>query len=352
MAVLLLGGTGAIGTYLKDILRDNGVSTTITSRGKRQNEGSISYIQGNAHNLEFLDEVCSTRWDTIVDFMSYKTEEFNQRVNLLLSSTDQYIYISSARVYADVEHPIKETSPRLLDVSSDKAYLASDEYALTKARQEDILKSNGGGNYTIVRPYITYGDYRLQLGVLEKEDWLYRALKGRTVVFSKEMSERITTLTNGYDVAYGISKLIGNKKTFGEIFHITSKTLLKWEDIIDIYANIIKKTTGIDLKIKFVSTEDFLSCRRADLKYQVIYDRLYNRDFDTTKESAFADTDSFVSPYEGLNKCVESFLNTPIFKSINWAKEGRKDKLTREWTPFSEIRRIQDKIKYIINRLF
>ena len=40
-----------------------------------------------------------------------------------------------------------------------------------------------------------------QLGVLEKELWLYRALNGRTIVFSKDIAEKSTTLTYGYDVA-------------------------------------------------------------------------------------------------------------------------------------------------------
>ena len=352
MSVLLLGGTGAIGTHLKDILAKNDVVTTITSRSMRLNNGTISYIQGNAHDIQFLRDICAIHYDVIVDFMSYKTEEFKERVGTLLKATDQYIYISSARVYSDQEHPIKESSPRLLDVSTDKEYLETDEYALTKARQEDILKKYGSNNYTIVRPYITYSDYRLQLGVLEKEDWLYRALKGRTIVFSSEISKHITTLTNGHDVAYGIYKLMGNKNAFGETFHITSKKLLKWEDVFAIYNNAITSLTGKSLKIKLVDNDTFMTCRGADYKYQVLYDRLYNRDFDTTKESLFLDSNVFVSPDEGLSNCVKAFMRIPIFKKINWSYEGRRDKITHEWTPFTEIPRFKDKILYIISRIF
>ena len=270
MNVLLLGGTGAIGKYLQEILDKNNIKVTVTTRSKRSCKSNIHYVTGNAYDTAFLSQMCEEHWDAIVDFMSYKTEVFRSRVNLLLDSTNQYIYISSARVYADVEHPIKESSPRLLDVTTDEEYLKTDEYASTKARQENILKESEKRNYTIIRPYITYGDYRLQLGVLEKEEWLYRALHGRTVLFSKDISERITTLTNGYDVAYGIYKLIGNNAAYGEVFHITSKQHFLWKDVIQMYKEQFKELTGKELNVKFVDLNTFLKCRRKDLKHQVM----------------------------------------------------------------------------------
>lgn len=54
---------------------------------------------------------------------------------------------------------------------------------MAKARQEDILYQSGFSNYTIVRPSVTYNTYRLQLGALEKENWLYRALKVDVLFF-------------------------------------------------------------------------------------------------------------------------------------------------------------------------
>ena len=350
MNVLLLGGTGAIGQYLQKILDKNNIKVMVTTRSKSPCKGNICYVTGNAHNPAFLSQMCEKHWDAIVDFMSYKTEAFRSRVNMLLDSTDQYIYISSARVYSDVEHPIKESSPRLLDVTTDAEYLKTDEYALTKARQENILKESGRRNYTIIRPYITYGDYRLQLGVLEKEEWLYRALHGRTVLFSKDISERITTLTNGYDVAYSIYMLMGNNAAFGEVFHITSKKQLLWKDVIEIYKVQIMRLTGKELNVKFVDMNTFLKCRRNDLKYQVIYDRLYNRDFDTTKESMMVSADSFINPEIGLKNCIINFLTDIKFHNIDWGNEGYKDRIVGEWTSFSEIKHIKQYVKYLIHR--
>ena len=205
--ILLLGGTGAMGTMLTGLLaKDNQVF--ITSRSKREStDPNISYIQGNAKETEFLGGLAKAeQYDAVVDFMVYTTKELNERIDSLLAMTKQYIFISSARVYADEETPITEESPRLLEVCKDEEYLKTDEYALAKAREENILfdrKSKGAGNWTIVRPSLTYGEQRLQLGGLEKEAWLYRALKGRPIVFSKDLTERYYTMTSGLDVAKG-----------------------------------------------------------------------------------------------------------------------------------------------------
>lgn len=347
MKVLILGGTEAIGSYLVNILSENHIDTTVTTRRFHDNISYVTYVCGNAHDNDFLNQLCAQHWDSIIDFMSYKTEEFKKRVDTLLNATSQYVYISSARVYANEEHPIKESSPRLLDVTKDKTFLNTDEYALTKARQENILISHPNKNYTIIRPYISYGDYRLQLGTLEKEEWLYRALHNRTIIFTDEIAKKLTTLTSGYDVAIGIYKLLGKSNAYGETFHITNKRVLKWEDVISIYDNCLYQLTGKRIKIKNVPLNTYFQIRRPELKYQVLYDRLYNRDFITTKEILIQDVEHFIDPSVGLKKCLEHFFQNPRFLSINWQYEAIKDKLTSEFTPLYEIKGIKNKFRYL-----
>lgn len=91
--------------------------------------------------MKFLQPLLQKeKWNAIVDFMIYSTNDFEERYNQLLDSTTQYVYISSARVYAPNDGLITEDSPRILDICKDQDYLATDEYALTKARLENILK--------------------------------------------------------------------------------------------------------------------------------------------------------------------------------------------------------------------
>lgn len=351
--ILLLGGTGVIGSYLVHMLNNKNIETYVTSRSKQNDFGSIHYIHGNAKNHAFLKDICEKKWSAIIDFMSYKTNEFSRRLNILLDSTNQYVFVSSARVYSNEEHPIKESSPRLLDNSDDTVFLTTDEYSLTKARQENLLFKSGKNNYTIIRPCITFGNERLQLGVMEKEEWLYRALQGRTIVFCKDIADRITTMTIGYDISLLFFNIIGKQNAIGEVFHFTSPHHRTWSEIYAIYEETLTLLLKKCPQIKMVSLKDFLHCRSKSLKYQVIYDRVYDRDYNTDKEARYADIYKFTTPEEGIKKCLSNFIqNQYSFKPINWINEGRKDRLTKERASFSEPPRIRDKIRYIIARYF
>lgn len=350
MRVLVLGGTGAMGIHLVEFLGEKQISTIVTTRKNRSPNGTIKYVQLNAQDFSELKPLLEQHWDAIVDFMVYTTKSFQERINSLLSATSQYVFISSARVYADSEVPIKEDSPRLLDVIHDSQYLGTDEYALTKARQENILTDSGKTNWTIIRPYITYSENRLQLGVLEKEDWLYRALKGRTIVFSKEIAEKTTTLTYGYDVARAISTLIGEEKALGEAYHITTSQPIEWRRVLDIYLDCLEEHIGKRPKVILAELSDFMKFHPAS--YQIKYDRLYNRIFNSEKIYRFIPAESFTNTENSIRECIQELLMNTSFLTIDWHKEALKDRYTGERTALNEIGGLSAKAKYMTIRYF
>ena len=131
--VLVLGATGAMGRYLVPELIDLGY--TVTGVGLEEKAPwalDASYVQGNAFDKEFLAGLLKESFDGIVNFMDYGKYAFSDYYKLFLENTEHYIFLSSCRVYDDKEQPIKETSPRLLDVATDKEYLATDDYSLTR----------------------------------------------------------------------------------------------------------------------------------------------------------------------------------------------------------------------------
>lgn len=348
MNVLMLGGTGAMGVHLAELLANEEHSVHVTTRSTRNSQSKINYIEGNAQDDMFLNEVLNQRWDVIVDFMVYTTEIFKSRINSLLAATGQYIYISSARVYANSKTPITEDSPRLLDVCLDKEFLSTDEYSLSKARQENLLFDSELKNWTIIRPYITYSEERLQLGVLEKEAWLYRALQKRPVAFSSDINSKITTLTYGLDVAKAISAIIGKESALGEAFHITSSKQMYWNEILDVYIDVLNSYLGQRPEVALQTLEDFNSWHPA--KYQIEYDRLYDRKFDNSKIDKYIDTSQFVDSATGLKLCLEQFLNTPKFLKIDLRAEAIKDKQLGVRASFWEWPTFKQNVKYLILR--
>lgn len=338
-----------MGLHLVDLLSkysDN--QLIVSSRQKQIGKDNLTYVQGNAHEMTFLSQILKERYDVIVDFMNYHTDEFKGRYQLLLTSCDQYIYLSSSRVYANSGVPITEDSPRLLDVVQDPEYLSTDEYALAKARQENLLRDSDYTNWTIIRPYITYSEKRLQLGVLEKEQWLYRALHGRSIVFSKDIAAHETTLTYGLDVARAMVALIGQEKAKGESFHITSPYSICWSDVLSLYQNALEKKIG--WRPQIIMTEHALNLNYSWGKYQVKYDRLFNRSFDNKKINQFIDVHSFVKPQDGLASCLQHLCDYSSFNAISWRTEGKYDRLTREHASLREMQGYKDKVKYFLFR--
>lgn len=317
MNILILGGTGSIGSALIDLLRGTAWNIYVTSRTRKESSGNITFIQGNGHDEKFIQKCAGWRkWDAIIDFMAYSTQEFAKKIDIFLESTDQYFFLSSSRVYTESEKPIKEDSPRLLDTCNDEEYLKTDEYALAKARQENLLFASRRKNWTIIRPYKTYNSNRLQLGMFEKEDWLYRLMMGKTLVFPSEIAKKRTTLTYAADVAVAIKELVGNQAAYGEAFHITTAESVTWQDVLDEYMKILQNYTGEIYHIKYVNqTEKFYDVWN---RYQIRYDCIFDRRFDNSKIDRVTNNKIYYTQFSvGCKRCLEQFLEFPVWRSVN-----------------------------------
>lgn len=347
MRVLVLGGTGAMGKPLIEMLSERGEEVFITSRRDYESKGNIHYIRGDAHDSYFIQKELSKKYDAIVDFMIYSTEEFRARSKIYLGSTDQYIFLSSARVYADSKDPITEKSPRLLDVCKDIGYLKTDEYALAKARSENILFDSNGDNWTIIRPYITYNVERLQLGAIEKDVWLYRALNSRSVPLPQDVAQHQTTMTYGGDVAQAIDALVGNKRAYGEVFNLTGTQHMKWSDVWEIYSRVLVEYAGI--KLKLYQPDDSSGIWKVmGNEYQVCYDRMFDRIFDNSKLLSICPDLNFVTMEEGLTMCLHNFIEKPTWNSVfGCGAEAYLNKQTGEKMKLSELGGIATKFRYL-----
>lgn len=336
MEVLILGGTGVMGAQLLGILADDpDAQVTVTSRKQRADFGNVHFVLGNARNSSFLDSLLSdARWDVIVDFMNWNLEEFLGCHLSLLDATNHYVFLSSSRVYAKCEGRIAEDSPRLLEMTKDADFLATNRYALRKAREEDLITSSGRGNYTIIRPYVTYGNRRLQLGIYEKEEWLYRVLNDKPLIISEGVLDKTTTMTYGRDVALGIYRIMQTKPLAGAV-HITTRDTMTWMDVLKLYASIIKERTGKDFSI-YTSPELQPIELLFEGGYNTLYDRKWNRLFDNSKAESVCGHIDYLDMRTGLSLCLKEFLQDwvtgggGLFLPINAEYDREMDRLVSD----------------------
>ncbi len=329
----------------------------VTSRQKFDSNENITYLQGNAMEMGFIEPLLKNeKFDVVVDFMLYSVMQFRERYELLLQSCKQYIFFSSARVYATSDMPVMEESPRLLDVTTDMEYLKDEEYSLTKAKEEDILKSSNYQNYVIIRPYKTYNDNRLQLGVFEKEQWFHRAVLGKTVVVPGNIEDLHTSLTSAKDNAKVLHRIIGDMSLNGEVIQIANPERITWGEVIQLYSSCIEKRYGRKLKVFYAKDTSEIEALFNN-KYRIKYDGLVDRVFDDSKiKSLMGEEFSWTPVSVGLIECVNHGIEqyeeetSPIknLRMKNYSIEGLYDKLAGEYISVFAIPGIKNRLKYLI----
>lgn len=349
--ILLLGGTGPIGNQLVRILRKTNSEVVVTSRTKSNIDGNVMFAKGNALETEFLSSLLTLHnWDVIVDFMNYTTLVFQKRYKNLLRNAYQYIFISSARVYANIGlDQLTEESPRLLDNVSDALYRQSDEYALAKAKQENLLFESPFDNWTVIRPYITFDSHRLQLAIFEKEQWLYRVLNNKTLIFPDSIMQQRTTFTYSLDVAVAISILIKLSTGLKEVFNVCSSQDFSWMEIYNIYMSVVHKSLHYHPKTLFL--DDSFLPKICPSVYQYEYDRKFHRRFNSTKIVNTTGVPITTDIVTQLKQSTIEFLNNPSFADLNIKNEAILDALANDpWGPINWHSK-KNLIRYLYHRM-
>ena len=300
--VLVLGATGAMGQYLVPRLASMGYRVdAVALVDPREPVPGVSYLKANVKEPGVLQKLLGNRYDGIVDFMISSSWELPGRLACFLDHTDHYIYLSSYRIYDNKEHPIRESSPRLIDASENIVLRNSDDYSIYKARGENILRSFSRKNWTIIRPAITYSLMRYQLVTLEAPNTVGRARAGKAAVVPEQAKNVQATMSWAGDVARMIAGLLFLDQARGETYTVSTSEHRTWGEIADYYKEIC------NLQSIWVDKEEYISILNSDpysfgARWQLEYDRLFDRIIDNSKIlAATGMTQAELMPlYDGL----------------------------------------------------
>ena len=320
--VLVLGAGGAMGSYLVPYLAEKGCKVDGVALEDLQSDNpNITWIKGNAKDWDFLKKLLAKNYDAIVDFLIYGSAEIPFYLPMMLNSTGHYVFTSSGRIYDNLERPVKETSPRLIDSCKDPLLINSDDYCIYKARGENILTSSGRKNWTITRPATTYSFMRYQLVTLEAHDTVGRAFAGKEVVVPIQAKDKPATLSWGGDAARMIGELLFHEAALGEAFNINSAESRTWGEIADYYKDIC------NLKAVWVDKEDYLAILTPNpynlrFRWQLEYARLFDREVDNSKVLAVTGLkqEDMMPLYDGLKMEID---RTP--RDYEWRNNQRMD---------------------------
>ncbi len=306
--ILILGATGAMGHHLTQKLASEGHYVDAVALDKPESKlPNLKYIQtANAKDPAFVKEITSNHYDAIVDFMVYNTVSFRETFPQYCNAAGQYVYLSSCRVYANEENPIREDSPRLLDVATEREYLFSDDYSLHKARGENALRASKFKNWTIVRPSTTYAGKVWHLLTLNRTHLLPCLKENRPALLFEGAKNIPASLTWGGDVAEMIKRLLFKEEALCNDYNVTSNESLTWEEIAKINEDLF------GLKVEWVDEDTYYRFRDADFDpqkslgtiWQLRYARMFNRVYDTTKmlQATGLKQEDFLTLAQGLER--------------------------------------------------
>ncbi len=299
--VLLIGGGGTLGTYVaKELLTQGHRVDILCPEEKHSDNENLTFIRDYATMGVLTALLDGKTYDGIVNFIHYRdAEDYPPFHKLLIAHTKHLIVLSSYRVYADEQHPVTETAPQLLDVSTDEEFLKTEWYALAKAKLERFLNAECKGQaWTVVRPVISFSKYRFDLVTWSGDLLLEKAKSGETVYLPIGSKD----LTAGLDWAGNSGKLIANllfkPETFGQAYTVSSAQNLTWGQVADLYQK------HLNLKVEWIDTDEYIRYKHSDREtlWTYIYDRLFDRDIDNRKilQATGLCEDDFTSIEEGL----------------------------------------------------
>lgn len=311
--VLVIGGTGAMGTYLVPKLVERGYKVDVIANDEvlPENKANLTYSRADMYDEKLVRETLKNTYDGVVDFMIYDDTKIARYLPIYLDNTDHYIYFSSYRVFADEEHPIVETSPLGVDVSDDLDYRYANDYGIYKAKGEKLIRGFGRNNWTIVRPAITYSKKRSQLMTLERQHILKYLDAGKPIPLYEGAKNVQGTMSWAGDVAEMLARLLFNPAAIKEDFNVTTSEHHTWDEIAGYYKDIF----GLDHI--YVGEDEYLTARDGGVsvwnKWQLRYDRMFDRIMDNSKvlKVTGMKQSDLITLYDGLSREKKTILERP-----------------------------------------
>jgi nucleoside-diphosphate-sugar epimerase len=274
MKVLFIGGTGVISSACSRLAVERGMELYLFNRGQtsRPVPRSAHVLHGDIRDRASAKHILEDYvFDVVVDWIGFTPEHMETDIELFRGRTGQYVFISSASVYQKPPAilPITESTPLnnpYWDYS--RAKIACEERLLRAYCEEKFPM-------TIVRPSHTYD--KTISPVYGRYTVIDRMRKGKKVIVHGDGTS-LWSLTHHEDFAKGFVGLLGNHRTIGAAFHITSDEILTWNQIYEILA----RAAGAEARLVHVPSE-CIAAFDPDWGANLLGDKAHSAIFDNTK---------------------------------------------------------------------
>jgi nucleoside-diphosphate-sugar epimerase len=322
LRVLFIGGSGVISSACSWLAVQQGIELAVLNRGmsaaRRPLPDRVSLLHGDAREPDSVRQAIGGReFDVVVDWVAFTPEHVRADIDVFSGRVGQYLFISSASAY--------QTPPaRLPIVESTPLRNPFWQYSRDKIACEDVLVAayrERGFPATIVRPSHTYD----KTSVPFTGGWtvVHRMRQGKPIVVHGDGTS-LWTLTHHQDFARGFVPLLGQQRTIGEVFHITSDEVLSWNQI----AWTLAAAAGVSADIVHVPSQA-IAALDPDWGAGLLGDKSHSMIFDNTKlRSVVPGYLAAITFEQGAREIVDWHDEDPARQQIEPRIDAAMDKLT------------------------
>lgn len=276
MRLLMIGGTGNISAECAALLHARGHELWVVSRGRNPVPPAYRTVQADRRDPAAMRAALrGVQPEVVINFLGYELADVQLDHALFRGTVRQYVFISSATVYAK--------PPRQLPLT-EAAPLGNDwwDYARKKLACEQWLRERWVADrfpVTIIRPSHTYSKRWVPNPLSSSSFTFARRLEQGRPVFVPDQGETPWTLTAATDFAAGLAGLVGRADAAGEAFHITSDEVLTWNQIVAEIALAL----GVDAPVVVPVPTDFICQKAPRLAGSLQGDKAHPGVFDNAK---------------------------------------------------------------------
>lgn len=280
MKVLVLGGTGYIGSHAVEELARRGHQVSVFARGltRPQFPENVSLVKGDRNNREDLARARSRGFEAVIDINAYTREQTQAAIDAFDGAISRFVHLSTMAVCRKESFlPVDEDDPLVTDPTAG--------YGYDKAECERALRwahTKTGFPFVSVRPTGVYGPRDRKS---RENYYLKRIVAGDPVIvpdggaipiFAVYVGDVVAVLANALDAqgvagaAYNISQpeLVSVNRHISNIARLAGGQA----DVAHVPARLLERLGFNLLQFPYYSRERLIVCdtraARRDLGFQ------------------------------------------------------------------------------------
>lgn len=326
LRVLFIGGSGVISSACSQRAADLGLDLTVLNRGEttiRPLPDQVRVLHADVRDATAMRSALgSLEFDVVVDWLAFTPEHVQADIELFSGRTGQYVFISSASAYQKPPSrlPITESTPLrnpFWRYSQDK--IACEDLLVHAYRKSEFPA-------TIVRPSHTYDKTLLPC----EGGWTVvdRMRAGKEVIVHGDGSS-LWTLTHHVDFAKGFVGLLGDQRTVGDSFQITSDEALTWDRIY----RTIAAAAGAEANIVHIAA-DAIAAADTEWGDGLLGDKAHAAVFDNSKlRSIVPDYVPTITFDRGAREIIDWYDEDESRRVVDGQLNAKMDRLVETYRP-------------------